>query len=134
MANLTARAILTRRGEGSESVALLFGHGAPQITAVLAVLKTGKFSVVLDPSYPAVRTKYMLEDSHASIILTDNQNLPLARDLAPPGCALINIDEGRIHSFEQWIRPSHVYRRNCNSDIGDLLVSAAFGQALFNQL
>src|SRR5262245_34867212 len=42
-ANRIARAILSRRGNGDEPIALLFDHGAAVLIALLAVLKTGKF-------------------------------------------------------------------------------------------
>jgi acyl-CoA synthetase (AMP-forming)/AMP-acid ligase II len=42
-ANRIARAILEKRGSGSESIALLFEHGIDVIAAILGVLKSGKF-------------------------------------------------------------------------------------------
>lgn len=58
----------------------------------LGVLKAGKITVPLDPSYPSGRTSYMLEDSQASLILTNNQNLSLARESARSGIQPLNID------------------------------------------
>jgi len=55
MANRIAHAILDRRGEGDEAVALLFGHDATAIVAMLGVLKSGKCYVPIDPSYPRLR-------------------------------------------------------------------------------
>jgi len=54
-ANRLARTILSRRGNLVEPIALLFDHGAAVLASILAVLKTGKFYVVLDASYPPDR-------------------------------------------------------------------------------
>ncbi len=91
--NRVANAILERCGEGSEPIALLFEHGAPVITAILGVLKAGKFYVPLDPSYPRARSTQILEDSQARLVLTNNRNRWAARDLAKDAVQLINIDE-----------------------------------------
>jgi non-ribosomal peptide synthetase component F len=65
-ANRLARKILSLRGERAEAIALMFDHGASILAAILAVLKTGKFYLVLDPTYPRERLAYMLADSGAS--------------------------------------------------------------------
>ena len=63
------------------------------IGAILGVLKAGKTYVPMDPSLPIARTAYILEDSRASLLVTDTQNFPLAAQLAQQGCQIINIDE-----------------------------------------
>ena len=92
-ANQVAAAILDQRGEGEEPIALLFEHGTSAIAAILGVLKAGKCYVALDSANPRARNSYMLEDSRAGAIVTNNSNLSLARELAHNGCQLINIDE-----------------------------------------
>jgi amino acid adenylation domain-containing protein len=91
--NRVARAILARRRTGEKPVALLFELGAPVIAAIFGVLKSGNFYVPLDPSYPRARTTYMLDDSDAELIVTNTQNLSLAKELAQNGCAVLNFDE-----------------------------------------
>ena len=76
IANRLARKILAHRGDHAEAVALMFEHGAGVLAAMLGVLKTGKFYLVLDPSYPSERLAHMLADSGAGSIVTDTQNLP----------------------------------------------------------
>ena len=91
-ANRVARAILDQRGTGEEQVALILENGAPTIAAMIGVLKTGKTYVPLDPMLPKTRSSYILEDSQSSLIVTNNANLLLAKELAGDGLPLINID------------------------------------------
>jgi amino acid adenylation domain-containing protein len=92
LANRVARAILNRCGQGAEPIALLFEPGAPVIAAFLGVLKAGKICVPLDPSYPRARIAYMLEDSQAALIVTNNRQLVLATSVAQNSCQLLDVD------------------------------------------
>jgi amino acid adenylation domain-containing protein len=80
--NALAGQILDRAGANSESVALLMGHGAALIAAILAVLKTGKIYVSLDPSNSIERLAAMLADSRAGLLIADQMNAALANSLA----------------------------------------------------
>ena len=93
VANRVARALLAQRGEGAESIALLLEHNASMIAAILGVLKAGKVYVPLDPSFPYARNAYILEDSQAGLIITNNENRSLAESLRESGHSLSNIDE-----------------------------------------
>jgi amino acid adenylation domain-containing protein len=95
-ANRLAQAILARRGEGQEPVALFFERGISLIVANMAVLKAGKISLHADPSAPQMRITHILEDSQASLILTDLTSDALARPWANDSRYLLNIDE--LHS------------------------------------
>jgi len=80
--NKTANRVVSRimascRG-GEDRIGLLFEHGAQMIAGIFAILKTGKVYVPLDPSLPAKRIAYMLEDSQVTTILTNDMNLALA--------------------------------------------------------
>jgi len=92
-ANRVARAILDQCGERQEQVALLFEHDAPMIGALLGALKARKIYVPLDPSYPLSRTAYILKDSQARLIVTNNKNLSLAKRLTQDAVSLINMDQ-----------------------------------------
>src|SRR6267142_1601505 len=92
-ANRVARAILTKRGRGEEPIMLLLEHGASLIVGLLGVLKAGKFYVPLDPSHPRARTDYVLDNAQSGLIVTSNQNLPLATELVHSGCQLLNIEK-----------------------------------------
>jgi len=92
-ANRVARAVLARRGEGEEPVAVLLQKDAPLIAAILGVLKAGKMYVPLDGSYPRARLDYMLADSQAGLIVTDTRNRALAETLTRGTRELIQVDE-----------------------------------------
>jgi amino acid adenylation domain-containing protein len=99
IANGLAAAILQARGQASEPVALLLEQGAPAIIGVLATLKAGKIYVPLDPSFPAARNQYILQDSQAAVVVTNNRNLELAKSLIR-GQLLLNLDEVAAESTD----------------------------------
>ena len=92
-ANGIAHAILSLRGQREEPIALLLENHTPMIAALLGVLKSGKFFVPLDPSLPTDRVRYILQDSQANLIVTNNRNLSVARQLAQNELQLVNIDK-----------------------------------------
>ena len=46
------------------------------LVALLGVLKAGGAYVPLDPAYPQERLAYMLEDSGASVLISQSERLP----------------------------------------------------------
>ena len=52
---------MAERGEDPEPVAILLDAEASAITAILGVLKSRKFFVLLKPSHPYVRNNYILK-------------------------------------------------------------------------
>src|SRR5262250_2954821 len=93
LANQTAHAVLSACGDGNRSVAVLMEHDAPVVSALLGVLKAGKFYVPLDPSLPAARTRFILSDVEAEFIITDAKHSPLANSLVKSSRQLLNIDD-----------------------------------------
>jgi amino acid adenylation domain-containing protein len=67
-------------------------HDAEVIAAILAVLKSGKIYVALDPSHLQARSSYIFENARASLIVTNDKNFSNARDLARNRCQLLNIN------------------------------------------
>ncbi|MEW5930754.1 MAG: amino acid adenylation domain-containing protein [Gemmatimonadota bacterium] len=64
-------AALAARGVGPETrVALCLERGPEMVAALLAVLKAGGAYVPLDPAYPADRIAYVLSDSGARVLVT----------------------------------------------------------------
>jgi amino acid adenylation domain-containing protein len=91
-ANQLAHTILAQQGESQEPVALLLEHGPSVILAVLAVLKADKFYVPLDAAYPPARLAGILADSQTRLIITNRNCLSLAREVAPDGARLLELD------------------------------------------
>ncbi|MDP4181142.1 MAG: amino acid adenylation domain-containing protein [Bacillota bacterium] len=82
--------------EESNTVVLLFEHGADMICGMIGVLKAGRIYVPLDYSYPLERLVYMLNDSKAHIIMTNDKCLSLATNLAHSvvkNVSILNIDK-----------------------------------------
>lgn len=82
-ANRIGRALLADAPAANESpAALLFEHGAPAVAAMLGVLKAARCYVALNPTHPAARLAAILEDCGAGVIVTNDRNAALARELA----------------------------------------------------
>ncbi len=81
LSNQIGRKIIEERGEALEGVALLFEHDAEMIAGIIGTLKSGKYYIPLDPTYPTNRLQYMLKDSKAGLILTNDTNKILAETL-----------------------------------------------------
>ena len=94
-ANRLAREILSHRDESREPIALLFDHGAPVLVAIMAVLKSGNFYLVLDAAYPRDRLQSMLQDSGARLVVTDPENYAFARRLCGETADVINFADVR---------------------------------------
>jgi natural product biosynthesis luciferase-like monooxygenase protein/amino acid adenylation domain-containing protein len=78
-------------GVGAETVVGIHLDRSPALTAaVLGVLKAGGAYLPLDPSYPAERLAYMLEDAGAPVVVTDGAH----RVSVPAGAAhVVALDE-----------------------------------------
>jgi amino acid adenylation domain-containing protein len=73
---------LRRLGAGPEvRVGICLERTAETVVAMLAVLRTGAAYLPLDPAYPAERLAYMLEDSRAPVLVTQES----LRALLPSG-------------------------------------------------
>lgn len=52
-------------------VAVYMNRGLEQLTAILGILKAGGAYVPMDPAYPLERLAYMLQDTQAPVVLTE---------------------------------------------------------------
>ncbi|MBW3655943.1 MAG: amino acid adenylation domain-containing protein, partial [Gemmatimonadetes bacterium] len=81
---------LAALGVGADDrVALCLERGPEMMAAVLGILKAGAAYVPLDPAYPADRLAYMLEDSGARVLLTQES---LADRLPASAAAVVRVD------------------------------------------
>jgi len=91
-ANRLGHAILTALPGGDEPIALLFKHSTALITANLAVLKSGRPFVQIDIKLPPPRAARLIEDAGARLLVTDDERVGLARELAGSKRSVINLD------------------------------------------
>ena len=91
-ANRLARTINALHESTDEPVALLFDHGGDVLAAILAVLKAGKFYVVLDPTYPPDRLRFMLEDAGARVVVAGANHVGFARQLCDDAIEIVDFD------------------------------------------
>jgi amino acid adenylation domain-containing protein len=89
--NVAAR-IQARVGDVDTRVGLLFESDAPLLAGILGSLKAGHTYVPLDPSNPRDRLAYMVKHSEATVLLADDANLPLARDLAGGSVEVVGVE------------------------------------------
>lgn len=95
-ANRIARLILERVERNVHPVALLFGKGSAQIIGMLAVLKAGKFFVLLDPSLPEERLAAILQNTGSELLLHDQKNAASATKVTSGDAQLLppNFEDG----------------------------------------
>lgn len=68
-ANRVARALREDGIRPDDRVAVLIERDAAMLSAILGVLKAGGAYVPIDPSYPADRIRFLIEDSGAKVVL-----------------------------------------------------------------
>lgn len=86
------------RGKG---IAILFEHAEDMVKGMIGTLKSGNYYIPLDPAYPPRRLHYILEDSGAAILLTNDSNRHGAENLlssVPMGRRLMNISRMDIEA------------------------------------
>jgi len=92
-ANRIACAIVAKCGQRSEPVGILFANAIDVIAATLGALKSGKSYVAIDPSFTNERIGYMLDDSQAGLLVTNERNKELSQRLINHARALLDVDE-----------------------------------------
>lgn len=77
-------------GVGPETiVALCIERSISQIVGAVAILKAGGAYLPLDPSYPTERLRFVLEDSQAAFLVTEDH---LAERLCGGKCRVVSVD------------------------------------------
>ncbi|ASZ12156.1 non-ribosomal peptide synthetase [Chitinophaga sp. MD30] len=84
---------LQQKGIGPEVlVPVCIERCAEMLIGILAILKAGGAYVPMDPAYPEDRLRYMLEDTRASLVLS-NRN---CRHVLPVTCEILSLDEDSL--------------------------------------
>ncbi|WP_369831828.1 amino acid adenylation domain-containing protein, partial [Mycobacterium sp. E796] len=94
-ANRLARLLAAQGAGPGQRVALLLPRSAEAIVAMLAVLKTGAAYVPIDPTVPAARMQFVLEDAAPIAAIT---TAALADRLDGRGLAVIEVNDPAIDS------------------------------------
>ncbi len=76
-ANRVAQRLVQEGVKPDARVAVCLERSAGTVAAVLGILKAGGAYLPLEPSYPAERLAFMLEDAGANVILTERALAPL---------------------------------------------------------
>ncbi|CAM4441664.1 non-ribosomal peptide synthetase [Paenibacillus tarimensis] len=98
-------AYLRRQGIGRGKIAaIMAGHSAETVTAILAVHKAGGAYVPVDPAYPAERVQYMLDTAEAAVLLTD---MAMNTDISYSG-PVIRLDDDSRFAAESDANPEPV--------------------------
>jgi amino acid adenylation domain-containing protein len=106
--NQLARNLISK-GIGPERiVAVALPRSIEMIVALIAVLKTGAAYLPLDPDYPTSRLSYMLQDSGASLLITQSDVMTHARNDIVQGQTPITIlDLNEIETKTRTARFDH---------------------------
>lgn len=64
-------------------VAVMLAPSIEAITTIIAILKSGAGYLAIDPKYPAPWIEYVLSDSGAAMVVTDDAHAEAVRGLAP---------------------------------------------------
>src|SRR6202011_1314836 len=75
LANRLARHLATRGVVPDVLVGLCVERSLEMVVGILAILKAGGAYVPLDPAYPQSRLEFMLEDTKARVVLTQQSLL-----------------------------------------------------------
>lgn len=97
---------LQRMGVGPEvAVGICLERSLEMIVAVFAVLKAGGFYIPLDPEYPVERLRFMIEDSGAGLVITQDR---LVEHLSEAGAHILRLDSEWQDVFCESDRPPAV--------------------------
>ncbi|MFO1460752.1 MAG: amino acid adenylation domain-containing protein [Verrucomicrobiota bacterium] len=87
-----AAAVLARGVRPGDAVALCAGRSPQQVAALLGVIKAGAAGMPVDPSYPAERRKWMLEDARPRLVIADRAHAGLFEGTDIPVLVLEDLD------------------------------------------
>jgi amino acid adenylation domain-containing protein len=90
-ANSIAAEILSLTGKKMAQVCLLLPNTPELVLALLASLKAHKTYVPLDSNFPEERLRVMMDDADPAVLLTDDEHMSLAKQLAGNVRRIINI-------------------------------------------
>ncbi|GAB2883343.1 amino acid adenylation domain-containing protein [Microbulbifer echini] len=109
-ANQLARYLKERGANTEVLIGVYLERSTDMVVALLAILKASAAYVPIDPNYPEVRVRHIIEDSGLELMLSD-QEIPLAQEIAD--LDIIRMDSCRVQE------ELHNYSKE-NLDTGEL--------------
>ncbi|HVE75321.1 MAG TPA: amino acid adenylation domain-containing protein, partial [Actinomycetota bacterium] len=91
--------------EGGSPVGIFMERGEPMIVSIVAVMKSGCACLPLDVTYPGERLSFMVQDSGATVIVTDSKHAGKAPDV---GTLVLVDDDGAGHPTPAQPHPAKV--------------------------
>ncbi|MCM3340480.1 non-ribosomal peptide synthase/polyketide synthase [Paenibacillus sp. MER TA 81-3] len=108
-ANRLARTLRAEGVEPEQLVGIMADRSLDMIVGIMAILKSGGAYVPIDPKYPEDRIRYMLDDSHAQVLLAQRH---LQASVAFAGTWVILDEEAFYHedgtNLEPLNEPTHL--------------------------
>lgn len=96
LANGIAHRVLSASAAGNDPVVLLVDHGVDVVAAIFGTLKAGKHYIVLDPAFPEPQLKFLVKDSGARFLITQNEHQRLARTICGTGKEMLIVDDDSV--------------------------------------
>ena len=99
-ANQLAHYILERhRIKPDTLIGLCLDRSENMLIGILATLKTGAAYVPMDPNYPNTRIQYILEDTKANLVLTNEEHRERLEEIVKGSVDILGIDQEDIQIF-----------------------------------
>jgi acyl-coenzyme A synthetase/AMP-(fatty) acid ligase/thioesterase domain-containing protein/acyl carrier protein len=92
-ARQVALSLRSHLGDGPQNVSLLLENDAPMVVSILGVVMSGKYYCALNPDDPLARSRAILTDGQASLILTDATHLRQAQQISGDYCGTVCLEE-----------------------------------------
>ncbi|ARU60331.1 hypothetical protein CBW65_04080 [Tumebacillus avium] len=109
--NRLARLLLDKGVQQEDLVVLCLERSNEMITAILGVLKAGAAYVPVDPASPAERTRFILEDANASVLVTQEgvlEELPEGLQVIELGAVLPQLEAYAADNLDCAVHPSNL--------------------------
>ncbi len=115
-ANQLASSLRERGVKPDTFVGIMVERSIEMMLGILAILKSGGAYLPIDPHYPVERIKYMLDDSKAKILLTQQRFLSKVKD----EYNVLNLEDASLYSGAK----TNLERVNTSKDLAYLIYTS----------
>ena len=111
--NQLARLLIKQGVEKETLIPICIYRSVEMLVGILGILKAGAAYVPLEPGYPEERIRFMLEDSKATIVLTNSETAPKIIACTAVPCILLDsewatIGNEPVHNLDVIIEPKQL--------------------------